>query len=106
MEVSANYTGFYYAGTGLALNCNATIDANLDNNEEVTITWSGPKSISGERYSITSLDDERSSLIISPLAENDDGQYMCNVTVSGSSYVVEAVGNDNIIINVTGNDID
>ena len=102
--MSANYTGFYYAGTGLTLNCNTTIDTNVDNNEEVTITWSGPMNISGERYSVTSLDDERSSLTISPLAEEDDGQYTCNVTVSGSMYVVEAINDDDIVINVAGND--
>ena len=104
MEVSANYTGFYYAGTGLTLNCNTTIDTNVDNNEEVTITWSSPMNISGERYSVTSLNDERSSLTISPLAEEDGGQYMCNMTVSGSTYVKGAISSDDITINVEGND--
>ena len=108
VEVSLNYSGILYAGTGLTLTCTVTLDPNVDNGENITVTWSSPRNISGERYFITEVhgsgETHTSSLTVSPLAEGeDDGKYTCNVTVSGERNVLESTSSDDITINVMGN---
>lgn len=170
MEVSANQSGVLYAGTSLTFSCIVTLDLDLmDSDENVSIKWSGPRSISGERYlligasgsqdmiessgeqysgidtsgsgektmsnhSATGSGNQASGhvyngsllhyysgndsagsqasgsdetyigiLIISPLAEKDDGKYTCSVTVSGGDNTLDTIGIDNISINVSGN---
>ena len=76
----------------------------------VSVTWTGPRTIPGERYSVMEASGSgrtyTGSLTISPLAEGqDDGQYTCSVTVSGGSSVLEATNNDSTIIDVMGKGI-
>ena len=61
----------------------------VNNDETITIEWMGPRDINGERYTIS-----HDSLTISPLTEEDDGTYTCNVTVTGE-YIT---GSDDFII--------
>ena len=73
----------------------------------VLVTWTGPRPIPGERYSVMKASGSggtyTDSLTISPLAEGqDDGQYTCSVTVSGGSSVLETTNCDSITIGVTG----
>ena len=75
----------------------------------VSVTWTGPRTIPGERYSVMEVSGSggtyTSSLTISPLAEGeDDGQYTCSVTVSGGSSVLEATNSDSTTIVVMGKD--
>ena len=99
VEVTANCTSTLYAGTGLTLTCTVTPDSNVDSIMRV-ITWSGPRSIPGARYSITgSGTSDISNLTISPLAEDEDsGMYSCTVVVTGGNYVVEATASDEYTI--------
>ena len=94
VTVTLNSTPPLYAGTGLTLTCTVTLDPNVDNGERVVTEWSGPRDISGDRYSVTGTSGSGSSytdsLTISPLADLDDGTYTCTVTVTGGSNVQQA----------------
>ena len=73
----------------------------------VSVTWTVPRPIPGERYSVMEASGSggtyTGSLTISPLAEGqDDGQYTCSVTVSGGSSVLETTNYDSIAIGMTG----
>ena len=73
----------------------------------VSVTWTGPRTIPGERYSVMEASGSggtyTGSLTISPLAEvQDDGQYTCTVAVSGGSGVLKATGSNPTTIDVTG----
>ena len=81
----------------------------MDTDVNVSVTWTGPRTIPGERYSVMEASGSgetfTGSLTISPLAEDqDDGQYTCSVTVSGGSSVLEATNNDSTTIDVMGKD--
>ena len=81
----------------------------MDTDVSVSVTWTGPRTIPGERYSVIeasgSGETYTGSLTISPLAEDqDDGQYTCSVTVSGGSSVLEATNSDSTTIDVIGKD--
>ena len=107
MEISANYSGTYFAGIGLTLTCTVTLDPNVDSSENVLISWSGPRHIPGERYLVIEASGfgqtHSGGLIISPLAKGeDDGQYTCNITVGGGSSVLGATGSNNTFIDVIG----
>ena len=86
MEVTLNRTAPLYAGTGLTVICTVTLDSNVDNSESVRTEWSGPRDISGERYSITNAhvsgrtNTYIGSLTISPLTDQDGGTYTCTGT--------------------------
>ena len=106
VEVTANRTTALYAGTGLTLTCTVTLDSNVDSGESVETSWSGPRAIPGERYSVTDANGSggsyTGSLTISPLADQDDGTYTCTVTVTGGSNVLQATASNDIIITVMG----
>ena len=51
--VTATYNTPLYAGSSLTLTCTVTLDPNVDNNEDVTTSWSGPNDITGEKYLVT-----------------------------------------------------
>ena len=73
----------------------------------VSVTWTGPRPIPGQRYSVMeasgSGETYTGSLTISPLAEGqDDGQYTCSVRVNGGSSVSMATGSDAVAIHVAG----
>ena len=85
--VTAAYTPPLYAGSSLTLTCNVTLDSNVDNNENVTTSWSGPSDITGEKYLVTAASGSgstyTSNLTISSLADQDDGTYTCIGIVTG-----------------------
>ena len=110
MAISTNHTPPLYAGTGLTLTCTVSLYSSVDTGVilSISVTWTGPRPIPGERYSVMEASGSggtyTGSLTISPLAEGqDDGQYTCSVTVSGGSSVLEATGSDSTTIDVTGN---
>ena len=108
MDITLNFSGILYAGTGLTLICMITVDPNADSNESVIVTWSGQSLLSREQYSVTNdtAYAKTVSLIISPLSEEDDsGEYMCSVTVWGGANVLEATGKENINITILGKHI-
>ena len=79
----------------------------MDTDVSVSVTWTGPRTIPGERYSVMEASGSggtfTGSLTISPLAEGqDDGQYTCSVTVSGGSSVLEATSSNSTIFQVIG----
>ena len=81
----------------------------MNTDVSVSVTWTGPRTIPGEWYSVMEASGSgrtyTGSLTISPLAEGqDDGQYTCSVTVSGGSSVLEATNNDSTTIDVMGKD--
>ena len=86
-----------------------TLDSNVDSGESVVTSWSGPRAIPGERYSVTdasgSVGSYTGSLTISPLADQDDGTYTCTVIVTGGGNVRQATASDDIIITVTGKEV-
>ena len=86
--VTVTYVTPLYVGSSLTLTCTVTLDPNVDNNETVTITWSGP-SITGERYLITATSGSgstyTSNLTIRYLADQDDGTYTCTGIVTGEN---------------------
>ena len=103
MDVTVSRTAPLYAGTSLTLTCTVTLDPNVDNGESVMTEWSGPRDISGGRYSATAASGSgstyTSSLTISDLDEDeDDGTYTCTGTVSGDSSVDEATGSSDYTI--------
>ena len=107
MAISTNHTPSLYAGTSLTLTCTVSLHSSVDTDVRVSVTWTGPRTIPGERYSVMEASGSggtyTGSLTISPLAEGqDDGQYTCSVTVSGGGSVLEATGSDSTTINVTG----
>ena len=106
MDVTLNHTAPLYAGTGLTLTCIVTLDPNVDNGERVMTEWSGLQDIPEKRYSFIGTSGPGStytdSLTISPLADQDDGTYTCNVTVTGGSIVQQATASDNVTITVMG----
>ena len=92
-----------YSGTTLNLTCTATVHFNVSTDEEITATWSGPRGIAGERYTITQSTFSRGiniSLTISPLTVQDKGVYICNMTVSGESRNQCFNASDEVWINV------
>ena len=106
VTVTPNRTTTLYAGTGLTLTCTVTLNPNVDNGERVVTEWSGPRDISGDRYSVTGASGSDStytdSLTISPLADLDDGTYTCTVTVTGGSNVQQVTASDDVTITVMG----
>ena len=87
VTITATYTTPLYAGSNLTLTCDVTLDPNVDNDETVTISWSGPNNITGERYLVSATSGSgstyTSSLRISPLTDQDNGIYTCTGMVTG-----------------------
>ena len=104
-----NSTGHLFsAGTSLTFKCILILYPYVNNNERVSIEWSGLQSIPEDRYSLTATVTESTSsytrytntLTISPLADQDDGQYICTGTVTGAT---SATSTGRYSISVTGN---
>ena len=92
-----------YTGTTLNLTCTATIHFNMSTDEEITATLSGPRDITGERYTISQSTFSRGiniSLTISPLTVQNEGVYTCNMTISGESRNQCLNASDEVWINV------
>ena len=83
-----------------------TLNSNVDSGESVETSWSGLQDLPQQRYSVTDASSSggsyTGSLIISPLADQDDGTYTCTVTVTGGSNVLQATASNDIIITVNG----
>ena len=106
MDVTLSHTVPLYAGTSLTLKCTVAVDPNVDNGEGVITKWSGLQDISEGRYSVTGTSGSGStytdSLTISPLADHDNGTYICSVFVTGGSNVQPATASDYLTITVMG----
>ena len=78
----------------------------MDNGERVVTKWSGPRDISGERYSTIPASGSGTTytgnLTIRPLADKDDGTYTCTVTVTGRSNAQQATASNITEIIVMG----
>ena len=98
--VTVTYATPLYVGSSLTLTCIVTLDPNVDNNETVTTTWSGP-SITGERYLVTATSGSgstyTSNLTIRYLADQDDGTYTCTGIVTGE-YEHQVTASDSHVI--------
>ena len=59
----------------------------MDNNENVTTSWSGPSDITRERFLVTAASGSgsihTSNLTISSLADHDGGTYTCTGMITG-----------------------
>ena len=107
VAITLSHTPPLYAGTSLTLTCTVTLDPSVNNNERVVTEWKGPRQIAGDRYSVTSAmrePDSRysTSLVISPLTDQDDGMYTCTVRVSGGTNHQVVTTVDAVIITVMG----
>ena len=104
MNVTLNNSAPPYVGSSFTLTCIVTLDPNVDSHVDVRTEWSGPSGILGERFSITDAhvsgrtNTYIGSLTISPLANQDDGTYICTGTVTGGRYVQQATASDNYSI--------
>ena len=81
-----------------------TLDPAVNNNEYINIEWSGLQSISEDRYTVSDImrgsgSNYTATLIISPLAVQDDVMITCTATVTGGT---SATANDDVTINVMG----
>ena len=89
VTVTATYTAPLYAGSSFTLTCIVTLDPNVDNDETVTASWSGPSDIIGDRYIVTETMGSGSSyfnsLTINLLTNSDDGIYTCSVLIKGQN---------------------
>ena len=101
MTVIPTYTAPLYAGSSLTLTCTVTLDPNVDNDETITTSWSGPSNISGERHLVTeamgSGSTYSSSLTINLLTNIDDGMYTCSVLVTGQNIQSVMANGSNVI---------
>ena len=100
MVLSVSPTGSLYAGTSLNLTCTVTLDPNVNNNETVSIEWSCPEGGACDDEGTTSVMEGTSTLIISPLTDQDDDVgYTCTGTVTGGT---NATASDDVTISVIG----
>ena len=103
VNISLSRNTLLYTNTTLNLTCTTTRHCNLNTGEEITATWSGPRDITGERYTISQSTFSQGinvSLTISPLTVQDEGVYTCNMTVSGGSRNQSINASDAVWINV------
>ena len=105
--VTADREGTLYAGTSLTFTCAVSLDSRVDTPTDVIITWTGPRAIPGEWYTVTDTTGSEftysRSLSIEPLAEDrDDGEYTCTATVTSSEYTLEAESSYSTTLDVTG----
>ena len=89
VAVTVTYATPLYVGSSLTLTCTVTLDPNVDNNETVSTSWSGPNHISGKRYLIDNASNSdrtyTSSLTINPIVQQDNGTYICTGIVKGEN---------------------
>ena len=102
--VTATYVTPLYVGSSLTLTCTVTLDPNVDNDETVTTSWSGPSDISGERHLVNNASNSdrtyTSSLTINPIVQQDNGTYICIGIIKGENeQQVTASANHTLFIN-------
>ena len=106
VDITLSRTAPLYTGGSLTLTCSVILDRNVDNGMRVVIEWSGPRDISGDRYSTIVTNGSgttyTSSLTIRPLTDLDDGTYTCTVTITGASNTQQTKANDTAEIIVMG----
>jgi hypothetical protein len=92
-------------GSSVVFTCMATLDHNVDSLASVTFSWKGPRLNSGGHYSVVESGfglNYNSSLTISDVANEDEGEYACIVRVSGSRSFLPATVTESTSINVLG----
>ena len=104
MTISLSQNGALYAGTRVTITCNVTLDSSVNNNELVSIDWTGVDHVPLDRVSTNPVirvinSSYTSTLTISPLADQDDGTFTCTGTVTGRSHIQSA---SNAVIDVIG----
>jgi hypothetical protein len=78
----------------VVLTCMAILDPHVDSLASVTIVWVGPRPFSGGHYSVNESGfglNYNSSLTISDVAKEDEGEYACTVRVFGGRNVLGTV---------------
>ena len=87
--VTISNTTPLYAGSSLTLTCTVTLDPNVDNDETVTMLWSDPSDITGERFLVTNATGSggvyTSILTFTFLVHEDKGTYTCTGIVTGKN---------------------
>lgn len=106
--ISSNRTGILYAGSSLRFTCAVSLDSSVDTIPNVSISWTGPRAIPGDWYTVTEASGSdlmyTGNLSIAPLADDrDDGTYTCTATVTGDNYILEATASASTILEVTSN---
>ena len=99
--VTASNATSLYVGSSLTLTCTVTLNPNVDNDENVTISWSGPTYISGESYinAIESGGVYTNDLTFTSLVDENNGTYTCTGIVTGKNkQPVTASANHTIAI--------
>ena len=102
--VTATYTTPLYVGSSLTLTCAVTLNPNVDNDETVTTSWSGPSDIGGGRYRINNGSNSdrtyTSSLTINPIVQQDNGTYIiCTGIVKGKNEQ-QVTASDNYTLSI------
>ena len=91
VNISSSHNAPLYTGIALTLTCTATLHFNVCTEEEVTATWSGPRNITGVRYTLSHVKLSGGiisvSLYISPLTVQDEGMYTCTATVNVGNII-------------------
>ena len=104
LNISSSHNAPLYTGIALTLTCTATLHFNVCTEEEVTATWSGPRNVTGERYSLSHVKLSGGiiiSLTISPLTVQDEGMYACTATVDvGNNISQFTTASDTVWINI------
>ena len=100
MVFTATNTTPLYVGSSVTLTCTVTLDPNVDNDETVTTSWSGPNHI-GVNNAKHSDRTYTSSLTINPIVQQDNGTYIiCTGIVKGENeQQVTASANHTLFIN-------
>ena len=84
--ITSSQSAPFFVGTALNLTCTIT---NVENGYEITVEWSGPRNISGDRYNVSSVNGSGNiyivHLIIDPVMVQDEGIYTCIAIITGGS---------------------
>ena len=94
----------FFVGTALNLTCTATFHTNVENGEEITVEWSGPRDISRDEYNVSHVSRSMSiyivRLIIDPVMIQDEGIYTCTAIITNGSTNHLLNASDAITVNV------
>ena len=106
VDITLSRAASLHTGGDLTLTCTVTLDPSVDTGVMVVTKWSGPRDISGGRYSTTPASGSdttyTSSLTISHITDQDDGIYTCTVSVTGTSNTQQATASEDTEIIVLG----
>ena len=106
VTLSANPPGTLNLSSSVTLTCEATLDSQVEEIEEleISLTWGGPRVISDDDDSKFSIIESAhtSNLTILSVDNGDEGEYMCTVVVSRGGNVLSAPVTEHIYISVLG----